>query len=344
MTGKDADWVKKIKKNRGQETITYLLHGSVDHEDFAGHKGTINAGDLQFMTAGRGIVHAEMPGKNHDGTPNVGLQLWVDLPKHLKMCEPRYRDLRGSEIPTTTADDGRVSIKIISGNSHGVDSLKDLAYTPVWLLDVTIQPGGKLVQPLPKGWNAFAYVLKGDSVIFGEATRVEQYYNVVFEQKGDGVEVMVPDNAVGEARFGMYSFFRGEGCFWGVVDADGWEQLLSPASLTITPSSSGARLWLRRRRRCSRPYSTTSQTPTVLSAHGTGSRRSGRRCSGHKQFVGGEGGYEACGDMVAVVSMRVVGWVKGVFLSHRRVGRFFHFFYAYARVFLCTSTIDKSRS
>ncbi|KAA8896296.1 RmlC-like cupin domain-containing protein [Sphaerosporella brunnea] len=186
--------------HRGQETITYLIHGSIDHEDFAGNKGTIYSGDLQFMTAGRGIVHAEMPGKNEDGSPNVGLQLWVDLPKDLKYCEPRYRDLRGSEIPTIKTDDERVEIKIISGNSHGVESIKDLAYTPVWLLDVTMQPGGKLSQLLPKGWNAFAYVLKGDQVIFGDKN-VEQYYNVVFDQKGDGVEVVVPDNAESEARF-----------------------------------------------------------------------------------------------------------------------------------------------
>jgi redox-sensitive bicupin YhaK (pirin superfamily) len=199
--------------NSGQETITYLLHGSVDHEDFAGNKGTIYAGDLQFMTAGRGIVHAEMPGKNEDGTPNVGLQLWVDLPKSLKYCEPRYRDLRGSEIPSVTVDDGRVVIKIISGNSHGVDSIKDLAYTPVWLLDVTMQPGGKLKQPIPEGWNAFAYVLEGDEVLFADRL-VERYYNVVFDQKGDLVEVVVPDSAKTPARFGEFSWipsFGGRG-------------------------------------------------------------------------------------------------------------------------------------
>jgi len=187
--------------HRGQETITYLLSGSVDHEDFAGHKGTIHTGDLQFMTAGRGIVHAEMPGENADGSPNVGLQLWVDLPKELKYCEPRYRDLRAAEIPTVDADDGRVTVKIISGNSHGVDSVRDLAYTPVWILDVTIRPGGKLEQPLPNGWNAFAYVLQGDAVIFGDHTKVAQHHNVVFDQKGDGVQALVPENAEGAARF-----------------------------------------------------------------------------------------------------------------------------------------------
>src|SRR5690606_31441282 len=81
--------------HRGQETITYLLSGSVDHEDFAGHKGTIGPGDLQFMTAGRGIVHAEMPGQQSEDAEggiqeNTGMQLWVDLPKELKFCEPRY--------------------------------------------------------------------------------------------------------------------------------------------------------------------------------------------------------------------------------------------------------------
>ncbi|KAI5789102.1 RmlC-like cupin domain-containing protein [Geopyxis carbonaria] len=186
--------------HRGQETITYLLHGSVQHEDFAGNKGTIYAGDLQFMTAGRGIVHAEMPGKNEDGSPNIGLQLWVDLPKELKYCEPRYRDLRGEEIPTIRTDEDRVEIKIISGNSHGIDSLKDLAYTPVWILDVTVKPGGTLKQPLPVGWNAFAYTLEGE-IIFGESTNVGAFYNVVFEQNGDFIEAIVPHNVEKNARF-----------------------------------------------------------------------------------------------------------------------------------------------
>ncbi|GLI80495.1 RNA pol II transcription cofactor [Penicillium ochrochloron] len=189
--------------HRGQETITYLLSGGVDHEDFAGNKGTIGPGDLQFMTAGRGIMHAEMPHENPDGSPNVGMQLWVDLPKELKMCEPRYRDLRASEIPLVKTDEDRVEIKVISGQSHGVDSVKELAYTPVWLLDVTIRPGGRLSQALPQGWNAFAYTLAGKT-IFGsnDSTQtVKEFHNVVFEQEGDLVEASVPDNADSEARF-----------------------------------------------------------------------------------------------------------------------------------------------
>jgi len=175
----------------------------VDHEDFAGHKGTIETGDLQFMTAGRGIVHAEMPHQNPDGSENVGLQLWVDLPQKLKNCEPRYRDLRANEIPQVEVDDGKVKIKVISGQSHGVDSVKELAYTPVWLLDVTIKPSGKLQQNLPVGWNAFAYTLDG-TVTFGEgkdAQKVDKYHNTVFEQKGDSVVAEVDKDAKEDAHF-----------------------------------------------------------------------------------------------------------------------------------------------
>ena len=189
--------------HRGQETITYLLTGGVDHEDFAGHKGTINPGDLQFMTAGRGIMHAEMPRQNPDGSANVGLQLWVDLPKALKKCEPRYRDLRAAEIPSVDADDGRVHVKVISGQSHGVDSVKDLAYTPVWILDVEIKPGGKVTQPLPEGWNAFAYTLEGQT-IFGESgnqTTVDQYHNVVFEPAGEVIHAEVDGGTEKSSRF-----------------------------------------------------------------------------------------------------------------------------------------------
>jgi quercetin 2,3-dioxygenase len=189
--------------HRGQETITYLLEGAVDHEDFAGNSGTIEAGDLQFMTAGRGIMHAEMPRQNPDGSANVGIQMWVDLPQKLKQCEPRYRDLRASEIPKIELDDGKVSIKIISGQSHGTDSVQELAYTPVWIFDVTLKPGGKVTQPLPVGWNAFAYTLHG-SVTFGEGedqTTVGQYNNVVFEQKGDSVTAGVGKDAKEDAQF-----------------------------------------------------------------------------------------------------------------------------------------------
>jgi redox-sensitive bicupin YhaK (pirin superfamily) len=189
--------------HRGQETVTYLLSGAVDHEDFAGNKGTIHAGDLQFMTAGRGIVHAEMPAQNADGSSNVGMQLWVDLPRDLKACEPRYRDVRSSEIPIYNSTDGKVTVKVISGQSHGVDSLQELAYTPVWLLDITVRPGGSITQPLPAGWNAFAYSLSGKVTwdTGSETKQVPEFHNTIFEQKGDNIKASVPEESEKEARF-----------------------------------------------------------------------------------------------------------------------------------------------
>lgn len=144
-----------------------------------------------------------MPAETPDGSPNVGLQLWVDLPKRLKNVEPRYRDLRASEIPSVDVDGGKVHVKVISGQSHGVDSVKELAYTPVWLLDIEIKPGGKIEQPLPVGWTAFAYSLEG-VVTFGEgadAKAIPQYHNTVFEQKGDKVVASVEEGAPGNAHF-----------------------------------------------------------------------------------------------------------------------------------------------
>src|SRR5699024_5135485 len=125
-----------------------------------------------------------------------------DLPAKLKMCEPRYRDLRANEIPSVTVDDGRVTVKVISGQSHGVDSVRDLAYTPVWILDINIKPGGKITQALPQVWNAFAYTL-GGTTVFGsnDSTQlIKEYHNVVFEQDGGYVEMSVPDNAESDSR------------------------------------------------------------------------------------------------------------------------------------------------
>ncbi|MCJ1479499.1 hypothetical protein MMC13_008185 [Lambiella insularis] len=188
--------------HRGQETITYMLSGAADHEDFAGNSGIIEAGDLQFMTAGRGIMHAEVPRPSPDGSPNVGMQLWVDLPERLKSVEPRYRDLRAKEIPVVTTDDKKVTTKVISGRSAGVDSVQELAYTPVWMFDIEIMPGGKVSQDLPLGWNAFAYTLQGDTTFgVGKAqTTIGQFHNVVFEQKGDVVVAEVPESAKESAR------------------------------------------------------------------------------------------------------------------------------------------------
>lgn len=190
--------------HRGQETITYMLKGRIDHEDFTGSAGTLEPGDLQFMTAGRGVVHAEMPriDKEQDGSITMveGLQLWVDLPANLKACEPRYRDLRAAEIPVAQPDD-KVSVKVISGESYGTKSLQDLAYTPVWMLDMTVQPGGRVVQPIPAGYNAFLYILNGGVSIDGK--NYAQHHSLFFGTKGDGIELSVPASATEETRFAV---------------------------------------------------------------------------------------------------------------------------------------------
>lgn len=156
------------------------------------------------MRAGEGVVHAEMPRQNPDGSANVGLQLWVDLPQDLKYSPPRYKDLRAAEIPHVESADGKATIKVISGESHGVESVQDVAYTPVWILDVTLRPGAQVVQPLPQGWNAFAYVLEGD-VVFGKdgdgnRLPVAQYHNAVFNKEGDAVYVENDADAARDAR------------------------------------------------------------------------------------------------------------------------------------------------
>ncbi|KAG4257873.1 pirin (iron-binding nuclear protein) [Fusarium proliferatum] len=189
--------------HRGQETVTYILKGAVEHEDCVGNRGVLNAGDLQFMTAGRGIMHSEQPVPSPDGSQGAGLQLWVDLPKHLKMCEPRYRDLRAKEIPLVHLDNGKVLVKVISGKVGDVDGVKDLSYTPVWYLDVEIQPGGTLVQPLPKDWNAFSFVFEGSADFVspsGTSTRVDQHGTVLYKPGGDAVSIQVSESQGSSAR------------------------------------------------------------------------------------------------------------------------------------------------
>jgi redox-sensitive bicupin YhaK (pirin superfamily) len=183
--------------HRGQETITYMIDGFFDHEDFTGSRGTLGPGDLQFMTAGRGIVHAEIPAPNNSVE---GLQLWVDLPLELKECEPRYRDLRAKEIPVVEPNE-KVKIKVISGRSNGIDSVKDLAYTPMWFFDVSMKPGGHLQQEIPTDFNVFLYIMKGSVTIEGK--KISQYQNVFFDTKGDGLEISVPEDAEGEAQFAI---------------------------------------------------------------------------------------------------------------------------------------------
>lgn len=188
--------------HRGQETITYMLHGEMAHNDFTGAWGVIRPGDLQFMTAGRGVVHAEMPVPNADGLLVTGMQLWVDLPKLLKACEPRYRDLRSKEIPIAKPND-KVSVKVISGELYGVKSVQDLAYTQVEYYDFTVLPGGEFVQAVPKGFNAFLYLMEGELEV--NLTLLPEFSAAFFKQDGDTIRGTVPPSSTKDARFVLVS-------------------------------------------------------------------------------------------------------------------------------------------
>ncbi|XP_061526759.1 pirin isoform X2 [Phycodurus eques] len=165
--------------HRGFETVTYVLEGVVAHEDFCGHSGRLQPGDLQWMTAGRGVVHAEMPMSEE---PLVGLQLWVNLSRQNKMVEPAYQELRSSEIPKPTQ--GGVTVAVISGEALGAKA-KVFTRTSTMYLDFALRTGAQHVQPVPSGWTAFIYTLSG-TIHVGpdeEQQKVEPHHTVVF---GDG--------------------------------------------------------------------------------------------------------------------------------------------------------------
>ncbi|KAF9355099.1 hypothetical protein BGX34_010648 [Mortierella sp. NVP85] len=153
--------------HRGFETVTYMLSGQMQHEDFSGHKGTIGPGDLQWMTAGRGIVHCEMPAKDQEdkqeGTDDSlavhGLQLWVNLSRKDKTCEPQYQDLRDHQIPRVKPTDG-VEVKVIAGEAHGVKS-KVYTRTPTMYLDYKMRQNRSVDLSIPKEYGGFVYMLSG---------------------------------------------------------------------------------------------------------------------------------------------------------------------------------------
>lgn len=144
--------------HRGFETITYLLDGSITHEDNNGHKGVIAAGDVQWMTAGKGIIHSEMPSPN---SRLHGLQLWLNLPAAEKMTAPRYQEIPSVELPVETNDTG-AQIKVIAGQTDsGVSSpVRGIATHPLFF-DVILPPGSTMQQHIPNDYQAILLVISG---------------------------------------------------------------------------------------------------------------------------------------------------------------------------------------
>ncbi|XP_057871255.2 pirin-like protein isoform X2 [Cryptomeria japonica] len=169
--------------HRGFETVTYMLEGAMTHEDFVGHKGTIKAGDLQWMTAGRGIVHSEMPagaGLQH------GLQLWVNLAAKDKMIEPKYQEIQGKDIPKVEKDG--VKVTVIAGEALGIKSAV-YTRTPTMYLDFRLEAESVLHQAIPETWNAFVYVLEGEASFGAPNSPVVSAHHTLLLSNGDGLSV-----------------------------------------------------------------------------------------------------------------------------------------------------------
>jgi quercetin 2,3-dioxygenase len=168
--------------HRGIETVTVIRSGAVEHGDSLGHRGTIGAGDIQWMTSGSGILHEEMPQRRPEGI--AGLQVWLNLPAAEKMSRPKYRDLQADQLTETEADGG-ATIRVIAGDAAGgrlVGPVEGLAVAPKFL-DVTLPPGTAFRESVPRGHTAFAYVDHGDLRFGPEHTRAQGPALIVF---GDG--------------------------------------------------------------------------------------------------------------------------------------------------------------
>jgi len=165
-----------LHPHRGIETVTYVLRGEVHHKDTLGNSGSIGAGDVQWMTAGRGIMHEEMPQVRPEGV--AGFQLWVNLPARLKMTKPRYQDIRAAEIPEIKKEGG-ARIRVITGTIDGVSGpVTGIAANPIYL-DVFVPAHSAFIQPIHLGHTAFAYVFEGEGKFAGD-------------EKADGATVSHP--------------------------------------------------------------------------------------------------------------------------------------------------------
>ena len=180
--------------HRGIETVTYMLAGEVEHRDTLGNEGRIGAGDVQWMTAGGGILHEEMPQVRPEG--NEGFQLWVNLPAKLKMTKPRYQDVATAEIPEVTTE-GRAKVRVIAGNVGGIDgAVTGIAANPTYL-DVALSPQGSFVQSVPEGHTAFLYVFEGKgAVVNGDGENDVSHTSLVVLADGNVIHVTTKDDPI----------------------------------------------------------------------------------------------------------------------------------------------------
>lgn len=186
--------------HRGFETVTYVLQGRQQHRDSQGHRGLLGPGDVQWMTAGAGVVHSELPEAEflRSGGTMHGFQIWVNLPARDKMMTPRYQELPASRIPVAQSEDGRVQVRVIAGTALGAEAVTETR-TPIMLLHFTLQPGARLSQPVPPTHNAMAYVFRGEARLGPEDTPAPEGSLGVFGT-GDALSMAGASDAAGPAE------------------------------------------------------------------------------------------------------------------------------------------------
>ena len=172
--------------HRGFETVTYMLDGRMRHRDSAGHEGLLSGGGVQWMTAGRGVIHSEMP--EQEAGRMEGFQLWLNLPAKDKMCTPWYRDIPSAEIPQLRTPEG-VAVRIIAGHSHGVDGAMQREATQPLYLDLQLPAGAVFEQALPASHNAFVYVYRGELAVAGRAVPQQRMAILANTADSDGVRL-----------------------------------------------------------------------------------------------------------------------------------------------------------
>ncbi|MSQ26434.1 MAG: pirin family protein [Dehalococcoidia bacterium] len=176
--------------HRGFETVTYILEGAFQHEDSAGHAGALNPGDVQWMTAGAGVIHSEMPSDRirERGGRIHGFQLWVNLPRRDKMIAPCYQDMPAAKIPEAATPDGTVRVRVIAGEALGHRAVIDTR-TPITYLHFTLAPGASVVQPLPPDQRAFAYVFAGAGFAGRDSTPIARGQMALFASDGASISL-----------------------------------------------------------------------------------------------------------------------------------------------------------